>query len=371
MRPIQLYLLAWWSPARQPLTFLIPVNQVLKVHFTWWLNRTNFFKGTPLQEPNWEVTLVTDASEKGWGAHLGNVQTAGLWPISFRNKHINWLELKAVFLALQEFVNLLANKNVLVRSDNATVVSYLNKQGGTKSPELCYLTWHLYQWCIIHCIQLKAAHIPGKRNVIADALSRGKPFLKLTEWTLNSMVANLVFNKMGQPSIDLFATSQNKKLPVFVSPFPDETAVAVDALSLNWTGMFAYAYPPPIILPKVLQKVLNENCTIILIAPVWPRQSWYPQILELMIDFPIRLPLIPDLLSQRGIFHPDPEIFSLVAWKVSNCRTKQKDFLKKVQQLWQMPESSQLSQFTMVDSEFLIVGVKNGISIPVRQLFLK
>lgn len=141
--------------------------------------------------------------------------------------------------------------------------------------------------------------------------------------------------------------------------------------SLNWTGMFAYAYPPPIILPKVLQKVLNENCTIILIAPVWPRQSWYPQILELMIDFPIRLPLIPDLLSQRGIFHPDPEIFSLVAWKVSNCRTKQKDFLKKVQQLWQMPESSQLSQFTMLDSEFLIVGVKNGISIPVRQLFLK
>ena len=40
--------------------------------------------------------------------------------------------------ALQQFKDLVKNKIVLVRSDNTTVMSYLNKRGGgTKSPDLC------------------------------------------------------------------------------------------------------------------------------------------------------------------------------------------------------------------------------------------
>ncbi|CAC5423084.1 unnamed protein product [Mytilus coruscus] len=77
----------------------------------------------------------------------------------------------------------------------------------------------------------------------------------------------------GTPVIDLFATSMNKKLPVFCSPWPEETAVLVDALSMKWTGIFAYAFPPPIILNRVLQKIQKEDCVILLIAPMWPRQS--------------------------------------------------------------------------------------------------
>ena len=49
------------------------------------------------------------------------------------NLHINILELKLVFLAIRSFQTHLLNKRVLVASDNATVVAYLNKQGGTHS----------------------------------------------------------------------------------------------------------------------------------------------------------------------------------------------------------------------------------------------
>jgi hypothetical protein len=62
---------------------------------------------------------------------------------------------------------------------------------------------------------------------------------------------------MGTPNIDLFATCANSQLPVFCSPYPDPLAWTCDALSVSWEGMFAYAFPPPILIPKVLMKVVE------------------------------------------------------------------------------------------------------------------
>ena len=55
--------------------------------------------------------------------------------------HINVLELKAVLLALKGFQEHLQGQRVLICSDNSTVVSYLNKEGGTHSIEMCALIW--------------------------------------------------------------------------------------------------------------------------------------------------------------------------------------------------------------------------------------
>lgn len=118
----------------------------------------------------------------------------------------------------------------------------------------------------------------------------------------------------------------------------------------------------PILVPKVLHKLREDTSVVLLIAPMWPRQSWYPQILDLLIDIPVKLPLWPDLLSQNQnqIFHQNLETLNLVAWKLSNCGTSQKDFLKKLQKLWQLPERLLHTQFMMKDSEYITVGVKTG-----------
>ena len=55
--------------------------------------------------------------------------------------------------------------------------------------------------------------------------------------------------------MDLFATRFNHKLPSFVSPVPDQRAWAVDALSLSWEQMNAYAFPPVSLLPQVVSKL--------------------------------------------------------------------------------------------------------------------
>ena len=82
----------------------------------------------------------TDALKEGWGAHLHEHTARGTWPLQESKLYINYLELKAVFLALKEFQDLCSDKIILVATDNTTVVSYINKEGGMShevSPTLC------------------------------------------------------------------------------------------------------------------------------------------------------------------------------------------------------------------------------------------
>ena len=139
--------------------------------------------------------------------------------------------MRAVWNALIEFQEEIQGENLLIRCDNATVVAYINKQGGTKSIPLCLLLWDMMQWCLKHNIHIHAAHIPGKKNCLADKLSRGQKLVRLTEWALKPSIVQHIFQIMGTPNIDLFATRANSQLPVFCSPYPDPLAWTCDALS--------------------------------------------------------------------------------------------------------------------------------------------
>ena len=47
----------------------------------------------------------------------------------------------------KSFQNFIQNKRLLIATDNATVVSYLNKQGGTHSWDMCLLVWRILAYC--------------------------------------------------------------------------------------------------------------------------------------------------------------------------------------------------------------------------------
>ena len=57
---------------------------------------------------------------------------------------------------------------VTLMCDNATVVTHINKQGGTRSRELASLTMEVHLWVERHQFSLQARFIPGKNNVLAD-----------------------------------------------------------------------------------------------------------------------------------------------------------------------------------------------------------
>ena len=96
-------------------------------------------RGIPLHPLRHALQLFTDASNEGWGAHLGDCTAKGISSQPESKLHINFLELKAVFLALKEFELLCRDQTVLVAMDNTTVVAYINKEGGMRSGSLCAL----------------------------------------------------------------------------------------------------------------------------------------------------------------------------------------------------------------------------------------
>ena len=72
--------------------------------------RTNVLK--KIVQPTPDMTLTTDASTKGWGAVYGEQKTGGPWSLEEQGFHINYLELKAIWLGLKSLCNNLRQTHV-------------------------------------------------------------------------------------------------------------------------------------------------------------------------------------------------------------------------------------------------------------------
>ena len=300
MRPFQFHLKEYWR-FPQSLDTLLPWTETISAHLDWWQNPTNVMKGADLHPKDHSIQLFTDASNEGWGAHLEQTSAKGLWSDREKRLHINILELKAVSLALQRFKDQCQNQTVLVTTDNSTVVAYINKQGGTHLAEMCALLWKIITWCHRYQITLKARHILGCLNVMADLLSRLNQ-VQSTEWSLHPQVFKQICLKWFTPHVDLFATRLNHKVPLYVFPVPDQNAWDIDALNINWSGLTAYAYPPTALLHRVIQKARQSNCLIIAIAPGWPGMPRFWDLVQFSTEIPLQLPVsrtVPQLCVPR------------------------------------------------------------------------
>ena len=196
----------WMQVSDSPYIRIYPDHESV-MELEWWASRANLTVGRLFLRPDPTMTIVTSA----WAKH-----------------HINWLELQAVWLTLQHFLPQVRGTAVDVLTDNSTTVAYINKEGGTQSPTLCYLALDLWAWCRQHGIYLVANHISGVRNILADALSRGK-HNHPTEWSLHKTVVRLIFEHWPTPHVDRFASEKNHKLPVFFSVRRSQTLSGINA----------------------------------------------------------------------------------------------------------------------------------------------
>ena len=78
-----------------------------------------------------------------------------------------------------------------------------------------------------------------------------------------------------QPSCRPVCHSSEPQTPSIRVSYPRPPGLAIDALNINWTGLTAYAYPPTALLHRVIQKIRQCHCLIILIAPGWPGMPWF------------------------------------------------------------------------------------------------
>ena len=374
LRPIQLYVNQNWNYQRNNLNHKLLVTNKVYHHLQWWRDPHNLSLGMPLSPRPVSAVIMTDASLSGWGGILTEVDGAsvkhmvqGVWNPSQAAYHINVLELLAVRNTLVQFRSQLVNRTVMVRSDNTTVCTYINKMGGTKSPHLCHLTMDLWIWCQNNNIKIRSLHVPGDDNQLADVLSRHS--LQSKEWGLNPRVVNWLFTVWDRPVLDLFASIHNKKLQNFATFYHCPQAVVRDAFSINW-GIYPllYAFPPVVLLHRVVKKIIQDQARVVLIAPRWPQRGWFAKLLNLLVEVPLQLPLWPDLLLQGKFLHPDPGEFDLVAWRVSGVTSESEAFRKKLRTRFSTQGSRPPKHATMLSGSNTVIGVVQGLSIPLRPL---
>jgi hypothetical protein len=167
-------------------------------------------------------------------------------------------------------------------------------------------------------IRMKAEHIPGINNTLADRLSR---LDRAGDYELLPEVYLRGITELGVlPTVDCFANKMNHKCQRFFAPVRDQlagNAVAFDAMQQPWKReTLPYLHPPIELIPQVLQKIRSEKCSAVLVVPFWPAHSWWSSITSLLIKQTI-LGKTEDILRRGPTM--DPRLNNLPPGKLVMC----------------------------------------------------
>ena len=283
MRSLQFTLQRSWDQVLQ--TVLVSWTPEIRRDLEWWLDHERLELGVALDQVSPRLDLWSDASDMGWGAHLGEEVTSSLWSPEELDFSINVRELLAIERALHCFAPQVRNSSVAIFADNSTAIAYLRNQGGTQSLLLNSIAQRILRWSETLPVQLTPQFIMSHHNVLADSLSHPNQVL-VSEWTLKTEVFQEL-RRRWPVSIDLFATSPSHQCSQYFSPFHDQNALGTDALLQSWDGWQAYAFPPWSLIPAVLKKLLSSSGVLLtIVAPYWPQRLWFPDLLDLVMDGP-------------------------------------------------------------------------------------
>ncbi len=153
---------------------------------------------------------------------------------------------------------------MLVRTDNTSVVYYINYQGGLRSRPLYRLARQILLWAQGKLLSLRAVYIPGYLNQGADILSRQG--LRPGEWMLHTEVMEQIWKKFGRAQVDLFASRETSQCPLWFS-LTHPAPLGLDAIVQTWPRLRLYAFPPIALLPGVLERVRRDEVRLLLVAP--------------------------------------------------------------------------------------------------------
>lgn len=272
-----------------------------------------------------EGTLFTDASDFAWGAHLQQglheQRARGIFVGPERDRSINAKELIAVRDAL---LSLMPSRcSLILRADNMTVVADLARWRAAS----CHLdvVREIATYCRDHQVRLQPIYIRSADNCEADRLSRIR---ERSDYMLNPVLFRCLEARWGPHSVDAFATRQNRLLSRYWSRWHDPYSAGADALLQDWQSENAYANPPFCLLTRVLGHIRRQGATATIIAPWWPTQPWFPDLLSLLVEPPLLLPAWDDTFlpvstaNARGIGVPP--------WAVAACRVSGRELRQHV-----------------------------------------
>ena len=147
LQPLQMCLLSVWRAHILPLDHQVPINSMVRFHLKRWMDTNQSDQGMFIHPPDPNAFLFKDASHYGLGAYLELMRLSfhGCWmkDQSQQQLHISILEIMAIHFPLKKAIKYMQHSCVMSSTFNTTVVSYINKQGRTHSPNLCIEIWEV------------------------------------------------------------------------------------------------------------------------------------------------------------------------------------------------------------------------------------
>ena len=302
---------------------------------TWWAQELKAWNGKSVVPRKTSITVTTDASHWGWGGYWKETgrrarpqdEARGFFSVRESKNSSNWRELSAVLLTIQSAAQMFHGRVVLVETDNNTTKAYLNDMGG-RSRVLSAIARKIWLLAQKFGFQIQAVHLPGRDNQRADRLSRWKQ--DSSDFKLRPAIFKAVDRQWGPHSIDLFANRLNNQLPRYAALRPDPQAAFVDGLTVPLQGENAWCFPPEGIISSLLAKVIREQATITLVAPLWPSKAWWPTLTALRVSRPIALDPGPETVQAVGLNTSSGfRHLRLAIWRISGAPSRIAQFRRR------------------------------------------
>ena len=185
-------------------------------------------------------------------------------------------------------------------------------------------------------------------------------------------MARSLLRVWDNPSIDVFATCLNAKLPLYCSLVPDPQAVFEDAFRHPWDDLDLYAFPPFPLVSQVIARVRESSRVVMtLVAPLWAEKEWFADLLLLLTQPPLALPWWDSLLWQPhcNLFHQGVHALNLHEWRLSSVTSKSRAFREGLLESCQGVSDPQPCASTSQDGRSSVVGVVEGALLQSTLLF--
>ena len=205
-------------------------------------------------------------------------------------------------------------------------------------------------------------YLPSSLCKVADLEFRCK--VDSSEWVLCPHVFHNLCLKLGTPTVDLFASRVSHQVAQYVAWKLDLYSIATDTMSIPWTQGHCYAFRPFCLVCRVLRKIQQDQVhTVTLITPCWQTQSWYSQVLGMLIRRPILIPSLTTLLIDLKR-NPHTLVLNktliLVEWQVSGWDYFPREFLRKQPSLFPSQEGKVVWEITNRPGRSGLAGVTHG-----------
>ena len=277
-RPIQLMLHDQWTQVSDSPYVRIYPNEETLDELEWWTSQANLRVGRPFLHPDPTMSIITDASKEGWGGHLGDLVVSGHWSRAWAKRHINWLELQAVWPT-----------SVAGHCCGCHFRQYhhgcLYQQGGRDSVPVSVPFGTGRLGMVQSTRDLSCSQSPvGRQERPCGRPVQGEP-----------PSSDGVDPPQCSDQSDLSALAHTACGPVRVGEEPQVTSVLLNPAVpvIEWgecpdaeLGMPLWVCVPTD-GPRVLRKLrLQPTAQILLVALFWPSQPWFHQMTSMLTDLP-------------------------------------------------------------------------------------